>query len=182
MKVDVDAAIRARAKSPHDLYVLNMFLFNLPAVAGLLAYTIGRHGLLIWGVGLGLTVSAMIILYTHWRARRSEHAEHWFVHLHWRLAALRTWLLLVGYGITLVIIGAGLAIGSGLDDANMQTIMTTVFTRIGIVPALIMVLVTAILEAQAMHLVNSGIAPGAMARRFPPPEGVKVLEAAQEEA
>jgi hypothetical protein len=41
MKTEIDNEIRNRARFPHDLYLLNMFLFNLPAVA--LAYTIGTR-------------------------------------------------------------------------------------------------------------------------------------------
>lgn len=182
MKIEVDPKIRARAKWPHDLYVLNMFLFNLPAVAGLLAYTIGGDPWVIRVAELGLAASFAIIGYAHWRLYASNRGDHWFVHLHWRLSVKRTWLLLVGYAVTGAIIGVGLAVGSGLADKNMQTIMTTVFTRVGVVPALVLILVTAILEGQAMHLANNAIAPGSLAKRFPPPEGVKVLAAGQEEA
>jgi len=152
-----------------------MFLFNLPAVAGTLAYTIGHSPLLLWGVAAALAISLLIIGYTHWRAARAVQEEHWFVMVHWRLSVGRTSLLLIGYAVMAAIIGAGVLIGSGMADRNMQTIMTTVFTRIGVVPALILILVTAILEGQAMHLVNNAIAPGGMAKRYPPPEGVRVI-------
>ncbi|MES9874752.1 MAG: hypothetical protein ABW146_16725, partial [Candidatus Sedimenticola sp. 6PFRAG7] len=82
----------------------------------------------------------------------------------------------------IVIIGAGVLIGSGMADTNMQAIMTTVFTRIGIVPALLIILVTAILEGQAMHLVNNGIVPKRLAEQFPPPDDVKVLDSENESA
>jgi hypothetical protein len=175
MKIEVDSDIRNRARFPHDLYLLNMFLFNLPAVAGTLAFTIGHAPWLVWGIAAALATSLSIIGYAHWRASRAMQGEDWFVMLHWRLSVKRTHLLLIGYGVMALIIGAGLLVGSGMADHNMQTIMTTVFTRIGVVPALILILVTAILEGQAMHLVNNAIVPGHLAKRFPPPEGVRVL-------
>jgi hypothetical protein len=175
MKIEVDSETRNRARFPHDLYLLNMFLFNLPAVAGTLAFTIGHAPWLEWGIAAALTLSLAIIGYAHWRAQRAMAGEHWFVMAHWWLSVKRSHLLLIGYGLMLLIIGAGLLIGSGMRDHNMQTIMATVFTRIGVMPALILILVTAILEGQAMHLVNNGIVPGHLAKRLPPPQGVRVL-------
>lgn len=180
MKIDVTPEIRTRAKAPHDLYVLNMFLFNLPAVAGILAYTIGHHWVLAWVIGGALSISLGFVAFFHWRAAKAETRDPWFVMVHWKQAANRTRLLLIGYAAAAVIIGVGVLIASGTKDHNMGTILITVFTRIGVVPALVMVLVTAILEGQAMHLTNNGIAPGDLAKRYPPPADVSVLDGVDE--
>ena len=180
MQIETSDDIRKQARSPHELYMINMFLFNLPMVACTLAYTIGGNPMLIWAVIGAMAISLGIIGYLHWKAARVEAGSHWFAMVHWKLSVKRSRILLIGYAVAAVIIGAGLLIGSGMADKNMQTIMITVFTRVGIVPALLIILVTAILEGQAMHLVNNGIAPKRLSERFPPPEGVKVVDAMNE--
>ncbi|MES9958124.1 MAG: hypothetical protein ABW086_13810 [Sedimenticola sp.] len=182
MKIDITDDIRKRAKAPHELYMVNMFLFNIPMVAGTLAYTIGGKVMLVWAVIGALLVSLGIVGFIHMKAGQAEKSAPWFVMLHWKLSMKRSRILLIGYAVAIVIIGAGILIGSGMADKNMQAIMTTVFTRIGIVPALLIILVTAILEGQAMHLVNNGIAPKKLAERFPPPADVRILESENEDA
>ncbi|MES9846184.1 MAG: hypothetical protein ABW162_03375 [Candidatus Sedimenticola sp. PURPLELP] len=182
MKIEISDDIRKQAKAPHDLYMVNMFLFNIPMVAGTLAYSIGGKPMLVWAVIGALLVSLGIVAYIHIKASRAEVSAHWFARLHWKLSVKRCRILLIGYAVAIVIIGAGVLIGSGMADTNMQAIMTTVFTRIGIVPALLIILVTAILEGQAMHLVNNGIVPKRLAEQFPPPDDVKVLDSENESA
>ncbi len=176
MKIQADKSTCSRARASHDLYILNMFLFNLPAVVGILAYTIGGQLLMIEAVIGALFASASILVYIWVRAGRFGPETPWLVMIHWRQTAARTKLLLIGYAISAAIILIGLLASSGMADKNMQVIMTTVFTRVGIVPALLMVLVTAILEGQSMHLANNGIAPRGLAERYPPPADVVVLD------
>jgi len=180
MKIAVTEAIRKQARFPHDLYMTNMFLFNIPMVAGTLAYTIGGNPLLVWVILGAMLCSLGIIGYIRWRAGTYDLNRDWFTALHWRLSIQRSNLLLIGYLVAALIIGAGLFVGYSSKDPNMQTIMVTVFTRIGIVPALVLILVTAILEGQAMHLVNNGILPDKLARRFPPGNAIEILEQAGE--
>jgi hypothetical protein len=181
MKIQLDDNIRKLAKSPHELYMVNMFLFNIPMVAGTLAYTIGGNPMLIWAVLGALFASIGIVVFIHWKAARAESTAHWFTMVHWKLSMKRSRLLLIGYLVAGLIIGTGVLIGSGMADKNMQTIMATVFTRIGIVPALLIILVTAILEGQAMHLVNNAIAPGKLAKQFPPPGDIVIQDNAAED-
>ena len=181
MKIQLDDTTRKQAKLPHELYMVNMFLFNIPMVAGTLAYTIGGSPMLIWAVLGALAASIGIVIFIHLKATQAETTAHWFTMVHWKLSMKRSRLLLIGYLVAGLIIGAGILIGSGMADKNMQTIMTTVFTRIGIVPALLIILVTAILEGQAMHLVNNAIAPGKRAKQFPPPGDVIVQDDAAED-
>ena len=181
MKIQADKNLCDRARAAHDLYILNMFIFNLPVVAGTLAYTIGGERLLIDGVIIALLVSLGILVYTRRKARRLPADRDWFVKAHWQLAAKRGNLLLVGYLVSAVIIGIGVLVGSGMADKNMQVIMLTVFTRVGIVPGLVMVLVTAVLEGQSMHLANNGIVPASLVRQFPPPDDVVVVDATNED-
>jgi hypothetical protein len=176
MKIEADKATCNRARASHDLYILNMFLFNLPAVAGILAYSIGGQLLAIEMVVLALVISMSILTFIWLRARRFGDEVPWLVMVHWRLTAGRSKLLLIGYAISGAIILVGLLVSSGMADKNMQVIMVTVFTRVGIVPGLLMVLVTAILEGQAMHLANNAIVPKGLVKRFPPPPEVVVLD------
>ena len=182
MKIAVNDEQRTQARAPHDLYILNMILFNLGGVACLLAYTIGQDPRLIWATVGALAMSLGIFGYIRFRAARIAARGEWFVAVHWHQASSRARLVLIGYVVTAAIIGIGLLVGNGSSDHNMRLIMLTVFTRIGVVPSLLLILVTAILEGQSTHLVNHGIAPGKLVRRFPPPAGVVVLDAMTEDA
>ncbi|MEW8014723.1 MAG: hypothetical protein AB2807_08065 [Candidatus Sedimenticola endophacoides] len=180
MKIAIGEEVRKRAKLPHDLYMTNMFLLNIPMVAATLAYTIGGNPVLVWAVLGTLLCSLGVIGYIRWRAGRIDPAGDWFTAVHWRLSARRGNLLLIGYLATGLIIGLGVLVGSASADPNMRTILLTIFTRIGIVPGLVLILVTTILEGQAMHLVNNGIVPRRLAERHPPPPGTEILDEASE--
>jgi len=181
MKIEVDEATRKRAKVPHDLFMINMFLFNLPAVAGLLAYTIGRQRLLVWVVAGALGVSLGIFAYLFRGSALTRKNESWFVAAHWLLATRRARLVLIGYAVAAAIIGLGALIGAGSSDHNMQTILLTVFTRIAVVPALLLILLCSILEGQASHLINNSLVPDGIAKRLPPPVGIHVLDEGRED-
>ena len=176
MKIRAEKAICDHARSSHDLYILNMFLFNLTSVVGILAYTIGGFVWILVGVAVALLISFGILGYIWNRSATMGLDTPWLVMIHWKLTVSRSKLLLIGYAISASIISIGVVSASGMDDITMQNIMHTIFIRVGIVPALALILVTIILEGQAMHLANNGIAPASLVKKFPPPADVSVLD------
>lgn len=153
---------RKNAQAPHNLYILGLFLFDLfmtPAVIGL---KIGMIGLLI-----PLAFSGALIAYIWLRGRSS--ALPWFVAAHWKFAFRRCKILMLGYALTALLVFVAWLLSSISDDANMSSIMWTAMTRIALMPTLIVVMITAVLEYSAMAQAVKGEVPDKIAAAFPPP-------------
>lgn len=153
---------RKDAQSPHNTYILGLFLFDLfmtPAVIGL---KIGMIGLLI-----PLFFSGSLIAYIYMRGRSG--ALPWFVAAHWKLAFRRCRILMLGYALTAVLVFVAWLLSSISDDHNMAQIMWTAMTRIALMPTLICVMITAVLEFSATAQAVKGEVPDKIAAAFPPP-------------
>ena len=148
------------ARWAHDLFVLNVFFFHLLLTPATIMLGIGLEGLLI-----PLALSLMVITFIYFRSQRDHR---WFVAAHWRLAFKRCKLLMIGYAITGVILLLAEVLTRGMTDAHMANILVTVVTRIAIMPTLILVMVTVVMEASATSLVNKGEVPEKIMKEFPP--------------
>lgn len=130
-----------QAQTPHNLFIAGLFLFDLlmtPAVIGL---KIGMYAILI-----PLFLSTSLIAYIWLRSRKATSE---FVGAHWRLAFARGKLLMLGYAISGVLIFVAWLISLGARDASMEHIMWIAMTRVALVPSLIFVMITAMLELSA---------------------------------
>ena len=127
-----------QAQLPHNLFIAGLFVFDLlmtPAVIGL---KIGMIGMLI-----PLFLSCSLIAYIYLRSRRSISP---FVDAHWQLAFKRGKLLMLGYAISAVLIFIAWLVSLTARDASMEHIMWIALTRVALVPTLIFVMITAVLE------------------------------------
>lgn len=161
MQFQPTAADIKQAQAPHNLFISGLFLFDLfmtPAVIGL---KIGMVGLLI-----PLLCSGSLIAYIYLRSRK---ATSWFVDAHWKLAFSRCKLLMLGYAITAALIFIAWLVSNTSDDANMSHILWTALTRIALMPTLIVVMITAVLEFSATAQAAKGEVPDKIAAKFPPP-------------
>ena len=109
--------------------------------------------------------------FIYWRARRAERADPWFVMAHWKIALRHCRLLLIGYGITggILLLASLLTLGM---QGNMQEIFFTAITRLGVMPTVILVFVSFILESSALFQAVRGEVPDAIVNRYPAPEGL----------
>lgn len=155
-----DAEVK-QAQLPHNLFVIGLFMFDLLMTPAVLALKIGMIGLLI-----PLICSGSLIAYIYLRSRKTTS---WFVDAHWRIAFARAQWLLTGYAISAVLVLAGWLISISSNDHNMQHILWTALTRIALMPTLILVLITAVLEASTIPLASQREVPDKMAASFPPP-------------
>ena len=150
-----------QAQAPHNLFVIGLFMFDLfmtPAVIGL---KIGMLGLLV-----PLACSGALIAYIYLRSRNTAS---WFVGMHWKFAFSRCKLLMLGYAITAVLIFIAWLISLSTRDHNMAHILWTALTRIALMPTLIVVMITAVLEFSATTLAVKREVPDKLAAKFPPP-------------
>ena len=128
MFYDIDESVRRKAKTPHEISMFNLMFFNLLLGAGTVVMALIGVELMEkvgnWGFALPLSASLAVVAFIHLRAMRASGHEPWFVAVHWQLAKRRTRLLLIGYAITITIIGAALLVASGADK-YMQDIAET---------------------------------------------------------
>jgi hypothetical protein len=170
MLFPIDEPVRRRAKTPHELFVLNLAVFHLLLAPAAIVLKIGVAGFLI-----PLAASLAVIVFTWLRARRSRAHDPWFVAAHWTLAARRTRILLTVYAICGAILGAGLLVASGIDKKTTQDITLTVFSRVAAAPLLIGVMLGFVLESGALYQAGRGEIPDSLVKRAPPPAGLEPL-------
>jgi hypothetical protein len=150
-----------QAKFPHNLFVTGLFLFDLMMTPAVIVLKIGMIGLLI-----PLLCSGLLIAYIYLRSLKTTS---WFVDMHWKLAYSRGLWLLMGYAISAMLVLVAWLISLTMHDHNMQHILWTALTRIALMPTLILVMVTAVLEASAIAQVTKREVPDKLAASFPPP-------------
>ena len=149
------------AQVPHNLLISGVFLFNLLAAPAVLALKIGMIGLLI-----PLLLSGSMIVYIYLRSRKTTT---WFVDMHWKIAFARSKLLMLGYAISTTLIFLAWLISNSMKDHNMGHIILTALTRVALVPTVIMVLVTAVMEFGSFAQAGKREVPDKLAAQFPPP-------------
>lgn len=127
-----------QAQLPHNLFIAGLFLFDLLMTPAIIGLKIGMAGMLI-----PLFFSCSLIAYIYLRSRRTVSK---FVDAHWQLAYKRGKLLMLGYAISTVLIFIAWLVSLTARDASMAHIMWIALTRIALVPTLIFVMITAVLE------------------------------------
>ena len=168
MKFEVDEATISRAKTPHELSMLNLVAFHLLAAPAAIVLDIGLLGFL---VPLGLSLSFITFVWV--RSHLSELHAPWFVAAHWKLSANRTKILMVGYLITAAILGFAFFVTSGSSKAD---IMMVALSRVAAVPVLITVMVCFVLESSSIYQAVRCEVPDGLVKRFPPPDDLVVID------
>jgi len=171
MQLTLESSICNQAKTPHNLFMLNLALFHLLMTPATIALKLGELGMLI-----PLCLSLLVISYTWWRSRKTRSFSHWFVQAHWVFAVKRYRVLLISYGVTAVLLLLSWLLSLTASDAHMGNILQTVFIRIAIMPILIVVMVDFFLESSAISQAGSGEIPDTIAVQFTP-EGSQATEA-----
>ena len=150
-----------QAQVPHNLFISGVFFFDLLMTPAVLALKIGMIGLLI-----PLLLSGALIAYIYLRSRKTTS---WFVDMHWKLSFSRARLLMLGYAISAVLIFFAWLISISMHDHNMGHIIWTALTRVALMPTLILVLVTSVLEFGSYAQTSKREVPDKLAASFPPP-------------
>jgi hypothetical protein len=201
MFFDVDDSTRRKARTPHELAMINLIVFNLLIGVALLAGSMAEPDSTIarfkWiAVVVPLAVSLLLMGVTWLKARQPIHGIEatptWFTRVHWRLASQRYRLILVGYLVCAALVSLAFVGKHGAVEVaeqirslppamqemerrklESQDMASAVWARIGVVPLLLAVMVTIMLESGALYQAGRGELPDAMVARFPPPEGVR---------
>ena len=141
-----------QAQLPHNLFIAGLFIFNLLMTPALIALKIGMIGLFI-----PLLCSGCLVSYCYWRG--SKVASR-FTAAHWKLAYKSGLLLFVGYAISGTLIFIAWLFSISMSDASMGQIVWTALTRIALVPTLIFVMITMVMEFSAYSAATKKKIPG----------------------
>jgi len=150
-----------RAQAPHNLFITGLFMFDLLMTPAILALKIGMVGLFI-----PLLCSGALIAYIYLRSKKTTS---WFVDMHWKIAFSRSKLLMLGYAISATLIFLAWLISLTTKDANMGHIIWTALTRVALMPTVVLVLVTAVMEFSSYAQAGKREVPDKLAAKFPPP-------------
>ncbi|HEY0664933.1 MAG TPA: hypothetical protein VGD24_02605 [Gallionella sp.] len=150
-----------QAQLPHNLFIAGLFVFDLLMTPAIIGLKIGMIGMLI-----PLLCSVSLIAYLHLRGRRRVSA---FVDAHWQLACKRGRLLMLGYAISAALILLAWLVSLTARDASMEHIMWIALTRVALVPTLIFVMITAVLEFSAYAQASKRELPGKATDTATPP-------------
>ncbi|MBT2972232.1 MAG: hypothetical protein B6D72_06780 [gamma proteobacterium symbiont of Ctena orbiculata] len=168
MIFDVDESIRKRAKTPHELSMVNLVACHLIAAPASIVLDIGFMGFLV-----PLLLSLSVIAFIWFRSGVETSNGEWFVAAHWRLSANRTRILLVGYAISALILGMAMLATSGNSKGD---IMMVAITRVAVVPTLLTVMICFVLESGSIYQAGRGDVPESIVKRMPPPDDLPVLQ------
>lgn len=192
----VDETTRRKAKTPHELAMVNLIVFNLLIGVALLAGSMAEPDSMIgrykWiAVSIPLSLSLLLIAIAWARSRRPDETIGWFAVTHWRLASSRYRLILMAYLVCAALLSIALVGKQGdvqiaeqlrtLPPAmqemerhklESQDMAGAVWARIGVVPLLLAVMVTIMLESGALYQAGRGELPDGLVARFPPPPGL----------
>ncbi|HYN76353.1 MAG TPA: hypothetical protein VES73_01000 [Lamprocystis sp. (in: g-proteobacteria)] len=170
----VTEPVRRQAKSPHELAMVNLLLFNLLVLIALLggSFVEKDSSLAAYttlGVAVPLGISLALVGYTWLRARQIAQVGPWFLAAHWRLAAGRYRILLGAYVAGAGLIGLGWLLAHTQKLPGMQDMMFIALQRVAIAPMLITLMVLIMLESSALYAAQRGEVPDPLVKSFPPP-------------
>lgn len=172
MLFEIAEADMKKAKTPHELSMLNLVAFHLLGAPAAIALNHVLH-VDFYGFLLPLGLSLSFIAFLWFRVKYGLKDAPWFVAMHWRLSANRTRVLLVGYAITATILGFAFLVTSGSSKAE---IMMVALSRVAAVPVLVTVMICFVLEQSAIYQAGRGEVPDGLVKRFPPQAGLSVRE------
>lgn len=153
---------RRLAQSPHNVFIVGLFAFDLFMTPAVLGMQLGMISLLI-----PLLCSGTLMAYINWRSKQDTV---WFVQMHWRLAWTRCRILIIGYAVSATLIFLAWLLSQISNDPRMADIIWTALTRIALMPTLVIVLVTSVMAFSAFSMAQKGELPDKLVAKFPPPE------------
>jgi len=168
MFFEIDKNTTKRASMPHELSLLNLSVFHLLAAPASVALKIGMLGFLV-----PLALSLSFITFAWLRTQRANTHEPWYIAIHWRLAAYRTKVLLIGYLITAAILGFAFF---AAEESSKGDIMMIALSRVAVVPVVLAVFVSFVMETSAVAQARRGEVPDSLVKKYPPPADLKIDE------
>lgn len=167
MAFDIDPSEVKSAKAAHELFMVALGALLLLGPLSIFL-GIGRIALLI-----PVLFSAAFVLYTY---RKIPTTNSWFVEMHWRLALRNYRWLFIGFAISGVMLLVSWLVESSVSDESPSQFLAVALVRIGVMPSIIMVFASFVIENGALNQALRHDVPEKLVKAFPPPDSVKVAE------
>jgi hypothetical protein len=159
MAFEVEPSEVRSAKAAHELFMVNLgALLLLGPMAIFLG--VGRFALLI-----PLLFSAVFTLYTYTRISR---AVSWFAEMHWRLALHNYRWLYIGFAVTALLLLVSWLVESSASPDSPSQFLAVALVRIGVMPSIIMVFASFVIENGALNQVLRHEVPERLLQAYPP--------------
>lgn len=170
MKFEISDDLTRQAKIPHDIFLTNL---------------IGNH-ILFFVTSLGLVrsmwqplalvpiISLSLLGYTLWRAKRAKQEDHWFVMVHWQIAAQRSRFFIY---MLLAVMSIALLGWIGYTYLGMmQVAVMALLGGVGLLPIMVTTLVLILMESDALHRAALHKLTDRVVEMYPPPADVVILD------
>lgn len=171
MLFEISEEARRKARTPHEIFMFNLAVFHLMLAP--VSFFLMRD---ITALLIPLTFSLVVISYIFIQGKRLEATGPWYVMVHWKLGFRRGIYMMIAYSVSAAIILAGWLVTLGIDKHTTQDIVFTVFSRIGVMPTFVLVVLNFVLESGSIYQAGRGEVPDGMLKRYPAPEGLVVRE------
>ena len=151
---DVGHTQMSLAAVPHDILLFN-FIGNHILITVLVGGMAKTFPLLL---AVPVTISASLIWYTLWRARKSPQWDTPFIQCHWSVAAKRTRVFLIMLAVLATV--GGFAAFAHLFMGLMLEAALALVGGVGLLPVMVTMLILIIMESEALHMAKHKRAPG----------------------
>jgi hypothetical protein len=170
MKFEISDELTRQAKVPHDIFLTNLIGNHILCFVAAL----GMFRSYPQPVALVPIISLSLLSYTLWRAKQSQRKDHWYVMVHWQIAAQRSRFFIY---MLLAVLGVCLLGWIGYTYLGMMKVaVMALIGGVGLLPIMVTVLVLIIMESDALHQASLHKLSYRVVEEFPPPEGVAVLD------
>jgi hypothetical protein len=113
------------------------------------------------------------LAYTLWRAKKAKQGEHWYVMVHWQIAAERSRFFIY---MLLAVIGVALLgwIGHTYLGMVKEAVMALI-GGVGLLPIMVTVLILILMESDALHHAAQHKLNKRIVEKYPPPDDLVIL-------
>lgn len=168
MVFDVSEQDVKAAKAAHELFMVNLGALLLLGPLSIFV-GIGRLAIIV-----PLLVSLFFALFTWYRCRVHAADSTWFVAVHWRLALHNYRWLFIGFALTLLLLVVSWGLEVTLDPHSPSHFLPFALTRIGVMPALVMLFASFVIGNGALNQVLRHEVPQKLVSAYPPPEHLRL--------
>lgn len=158
------------AKTPHEIFLINLIAVHI-------LWFVASLGIVntFWQpLAATPVVSASVLFYLLWRAKKSQQCDEWFVSCHWQIVAKRSLIFICMIGLLLTVSLLGWLGYTYLG--MMKVAVFAIIGGIGILPMMATVLGLIIMESDALHQAKQGKLGKAIYERFPNPDAIVISD------
>jgi hypothetical protein len=163
--IKASAKDRKSAKTPHELFTINMVIVHLFFSLGMIKlFSLSMNS----AISTSVAISLCIIAYTFFRTKKTkENAPH-LVYLHWQLSLGRYKLLIGAYVFYFLVTSLSLVIGTDAPASmDGSKIIDSILDLLGVVPLFFSVLVSMVLGSGSMFNAGRGEIDQAFMQKHP---------------